>query len=257
RLLGYASNDLLDGGEGNDELDGAGGNDVLIGGGGNDILRGGAGSDTYHFDLGWGSDRIIVSDSGVGRVETVRFGAGITASDIRLGRAGSDLLLTHVNGDRITVDMGLYNDAAAGSAYRIDQVSFADGTLWTMDQIKQMLLRPTSGAASTTGVASNGLIQGDEGNDKLHALAGHDTLYGDAIYSADRRAGRFDVIEFGEGIGAVSPGSYRSDHSNEVALLISALADGGGATDFAAAIRVRADDPRHQLVAMPSALMLG
>ncbi|HGM7342700.1 TPA: calcium-binding protein, partial [Stenotrophomonas maltophilia] len=180
KILGEGGNDTLYGDAGNDDLDGGAGNDVLIGGGGNDTLRGGAGSDTYHFDLGWGSDKIVANDTGTGRVEAIRFGEGILASDIRLSRTTNDLVLTHSNGDRITVDMGMYYDAVAGSYYRIDQVSFADGTLWSMDQIKQMLLQPTSGADSITGYASDDTLRGGEGNDKILGEGGNDTLYGDA-----------------------------------------------------------------------------
>ena len=220
-ITGYASDDLIQGGEGNDtlyglaghdtlygdagndDLEGGAGNDVLIGGSGNDTLRGGAGNDVYRFESGWGNDAIYSVDSAVGRFDAIEFGQGILASEIQVSRSSSDLVLQHVNGDRIRVDMALYGDSVASpGSYRIDQVRFADGTRWDLQKIRDL----ANGVAPAAAGAARG----------------------------------------GAGM-----------HGSEVALLVSALADGGGAADFAAAMPMQANDPRHLLMAMPSASMLG
>ena len=110
-------NDALYGGSGIDRLYGGGGNDVLDGGTGNDRLEGGTGDDEYVFNVNWGRD--IIKDDG--DVDTIRFGAGILASDITVAANDSDLVLADQNGNEIHI-----KDWYSGS--RIEQVVFSDGS---------------------------------------------------------------------------------------------------------------------------------
>ncbi|WP_193557342.1 calcium-binding protein, partial [Microvirga pakistanensis] len=61
--------------------------------------------------------------------------------------AGQDLLLT-IGTDKVTLDQTAYS-----SLYRIEDVHFADGTMWTYDQIFTM---------ATTATAGNDVFYGDE-----------------------------------------------------------------------------------------------
>ncbi|SCZ31617.1 Hemolysin-type calcium-binding repeat-containing protein, partial [Pseudomonas sp. NFACC44-2] len=173
-LLGQSGNDHLIGGAGNDQLQGGDGNDTLEGGEGNDTLDSGVGSnqlfgdegndllkvdlnarnnvlagglgddeiyggyyaDTYLFNLGDGKDTITEHDGGVGAIDTLRFGAGILASDINTRKIGSDLVFMHRNGtDQVTVKDWFDGTSSAGVVPMsiIDRIEFADGSVlnWT------------------------------------------------------------------------------------------------------------------------------
>ncbi len=80
-------------------------------------------------------DTISDSDHGYVATETLRFGAGIAASDITTRRVGSDLVFMHTNGtDRVTVK-NWFDDATSSAGVLInriiERVEFADGTAWT------------------------------------------------------------------------------------------------------------------------------
>ncbi|WP_165669492.1 calcium-binding protein, partial [Metapseudomonas otitidis] len=170
-------NDLLLGGNGNDNLNGDAGDDVLIGGQGNDILDGGAGNDTYRFERGWGSDTINSYDSTANKLDAIEFGAGIAASDILITRSGNDLVLSlSGTADRITVSYYFSYDAT--TPYTVEEIRFADGTVWNIDTVKQMILLGTTGNDLLIGYATHDRLEGGEGNDTLYAGNGNDLLLG-------------------------------------------------------------------------------
>ncbi|WP_152222312.1 calcium-binding protein [Pseudomonas sp. SCB32] len=223
-LYGYASDDLLNGGVGNDTLYGGGGNDTLIGGVGNDYLMGEAGSDVYRFERGWGQDTVYNYDTGTSKVDAIEFAAGIGVDDIEFGRSGNDLILKLKGStDRITVSSYLLQDGA--SAYKVDEVRFADGTVLNVDQVKRRILLGTEGSDTLYGYASDDLLNGGVGNDTLYGGGGSDTLIGgagndylmgeagsdvyrfergwgqDTVYNYDTGTSKVDAIEFAVGIG--------------------------------------------------------
>ena len=235
-LLGGEGNDTLDGGDGADVLHGGAGDDVLggrgnvdsgysnygvlvgasagntyEGGSGNDLLNGTVRADLYLFNLGDGADilnEVEINGQPAGQVDVLRFGAGISATDIGVSFNGLDLALSHVNGtDKVTVK-NWFNNSPATSKYQIERVEFADGTSWSASSLTTALLTTsgTTAADTLTGVAtmSNTIIggegndaitggnladhiQGDAGNDTIYGGAGSDTLLGgeggDAIYA--------------------------------------------------------------------------
>ncbi|MFA6012764.1 MAG: calcium-binding protein [Desulfobacteraceae bacterium] len=126
-LEGGAGNDTLQGGAGDDTLVGGIGNDLMTGGMGNDSLAGSAGNDTYYFEVGFGQDRIMNDDATQGRIDTLVFGEGISASDVNVHKSGDDLILS-VKGtdDQITVARYFENEGV--NSYRIDEISFFAGT---------------------------------------------------------------------------------------------------------------------------------
>ena len=178
QLYGNGGNDILIGGAGNDHLYGGAGDDVLIGGAGNDDLHGGAGSDVYWFERGWGYDRIHNYDTGTDKTDAIVFAAGIAPDEIRITRSGLDLILTLAgSSDRITVQRYFDNDG--DSAYKLEEIRFADGTVWDIAQVKMMVMQGTEGNDTLYGYATDDVLHGGAGNDTLYGGAGDDELHGD------------------------------------------------------------------------------
>ncbi|WP_193557233.1 cadherin-like domain-containing protein, partial [Microvirga pakistanensis] len=132
KLTGDNGANFLIGNSRNDTLTGQSGSDTLAGGTGSDSLVGGLGLDTYIFNHGDGQD--VVYDTGSDSGDVLQFGKGISAAQVIVSQAGAgqDLLLT-IGTDKVTLDQTAYS-----SLYRIEEVHFADGTMWTYDQIFTM-----------------------------------------------------------------------------------------------------------------------
>ncbi|GAB58547.1 hypothetical protein RNAN_1520 [Rheinheimera nanhaiensis E407-8] len=178
-LYGFETDDILDGGAGNDSLYGGDGQDVLIGGAGNDQLNGGAGSDEYHFSRGWGQDIIYNHDTSINKTDAIVFGQGITPADILITRSGTDLILTlNDSTDRIAVSSYFQNDGA--SDYKLEEIRFADGTVWNIEQIKAIAMQGTEGNDTLYGYATDDVLQGGAGDDMLYGQDGDDELQGGA-----------------------------------------------------------------------------
>ncbi len=195
-LSGEGGNNYLDGGDGNDSLQvtgygntliGGAGNDilqdgeygVLIGGTGDDILNGGGGDDVYVYNLGDGEDHIV--DSSVnGQINTLRFGGGISTSNITIGfdHIAGSLSLDLGNGDVLHIDNFNPDDAAKSSS--IQRFEFADRTLTAKELMATIgfVLNGTSGDDFITGTSSSDTIDGGSGNDTLEGGLGNDTLIG-------------------------------------------------------------------------------
>jgi len=132
-LTGDEGHDLLQGGAGRDELFGGVGNDTLAGGAGADWLEGGQGDDTYRFLRGDGFD-VITELAGEGS-DTIHFGAGIAANQLKVSRAGNDLEVRLAgSGDGMTI-RGWF--AAEGN--RVEQFRFDDGQVLTASQLEALL----------------------------------------------------------------------------------------------------------------------
>jgi Ca2+-binding RTX toxin-like protein len=167
------------------EVTGNDGDNTLQGGAGDDTVSGGSGSDVYVFDAGDGQDRIdnYAVDAAT-TTDIIRLGSGISVDDVALERVGHDLVVTIGSGDRITVT----NHFAMGNA--MDQIVFADGTVWGAAEIRQRTAPvPTAGgdtlygssdAETIRGLAGADTIYGDAGDDQLFGDEGNDTLNGDS-----------------------------------------------------------------------------
>jgi len=178
-IYGTSGNDTLEGRDGDDYLYGDIGADTLDGGSGNDSLDGGAGNDTYLFDRGYGQDTIYETSG----TDTIRFAPGITAADVFVWRDDYNFYFDLIgSNDRLTVDGWYY-----GSAYRIENVEFADGTVWTSADLNIKTTTAsenadfywgTSGANTYDGLAGDDRIYGFDGNDTLSGGAGNDFIDG-------------------------------------------------------------------------------
>ena len=181
---GRGGNDLILGRGGNDTLVGGAGNDTLDGGAGNDELRGGTGSDTYRFGRSDGHDTIIEDSWHAADVDRIELKSGMAPEDVHLARVRDpnswwntdDLVLTIVDtGETITVKRHF----VAGHRHAIEEIVFADGTVWGEEQIRSRVLIGGEGNDELRGFAGrDNVIDGGAGNDTLVGSAGNDTLLG-------------------------------------------------------------------------------
>ena len=152
---------------------------MLDGGTGNDSLYGGTGSDVYLFGKGSGADTIQnYDDEAVGtNADTILLGAGIATTGVTLTRSGDDLII-RINGtdDSLTVQYYFYEDGT--SNYVVENLKFADGTIWDVNTIKARVLMGTGGNDILNGYATNDILRGGAGNDTLSGGAGVDQLLG-------------------------------------------------------------------------------
>jgi Ca2+-binding RTX toxin-like protein len=235
-LFGTFANDRMLGLSGSETLSSGAGDDMLIGGAGNDVLDGGEGSDTYLFNLGDGIDEIL-DEAASSWVNRLRFGSGITVSDLALFDAGDGCTVNRIKIGRFGDVILLPNRIDYTPALTL--IEFADGVTLdlydlhaanqvTVDQTivgeygDQVLLggigndRIFAGTGATTllglagddllvGEVSSNLLMGGHGNDMLQGEAGNDTYlfnFGDGTDTIEdmAAAGECNRIQFGVGI---------------------------------------------------------
>lgn len=211
-LHGGLGADHLEGGDGNDSLYGDDGNDVLEGGAGNDRLEGGAGSDVYVFARGDGHDTVSNNDSTAGRFDSLKFADGINPADVTAVRMGDDLFLRLVDSDDTVTVQNYFRDDAM-SSWRLDAVQFADGTSWSVDDVKLLVLNPTDGDDVLQGYASDDVISGAAGNDTLLGAAGNDLLAGGTGNDLLQGGDGDDVLSGDDGNDTLQ-GDAGNDHLN-------------------------------------------
>jgi len=201
-LSGLGGNDTLAGGAGNDTLYGGDGNDILAGGAGNDTLDGGAGADTYRFASGDGADTVSARSD-----DTLEFGEGIAPADVVLVKGSGSNLVMKVNG---STDQITFNQWATSDSYKINRVTFADGTVWTLADIKgrPIVVNGTEADDTLTGLAGgSNLISGLGGNDTLTGKELSDTLYGGAGNDTLNGAAGNDLLAGGAGNDTLDGGA--------------------------------------------------
>jgi Ca2+-binding RTX toxin-like protein len=209
-LNGSYGDDVIVGFGGGDTLSGADGNDTLDGGTGNDALDGGVGNDIYVFGRGYGQDTISNYDTTAGNNDTIRLAADIAPSDVTLWRDASHLYLG-INGSSDTITMQSWFD---DPAYRVEQIEFADGTLWDPSIMLAAMFRGTDTSDSIAGTVGNDTLEGLGGDDSLTGDAGNDTLDGGTGNDAlDGGAGN-DTYVFGRGDGQDMISDYDTTSGN-------------------------------------------
>ena len=161
---------------GSDTLTGQGGNDLLDGGSGDDYLQGGAGNDTYIFGRGYGQDVFGEYDETPGNVDTLKFAADIAPGDVTVSGDNGDLILS-IDG---TADQIVLQDWFWDDAYKIEQVSFTDGTVWDIAAIEGMvpMAEATADGDVIFGTSGDDIIDGLGGDDQILGGHGNDILSG-------------------------------------------------------------------------------
>jgi Ca2+-binding RTX toxin-like protein len=205
------------------------GQTVLAGGLGNDTLVSQRGDTTFVFNRGDGQDVILDDTYGYNGENNVRFGAGITASDLRVRRDGTDLIIAIAgSSDQVTIRN---SDPYAINAFYVGGVTLTYNDIISLIESEQAeALLGTSGDDVLTGTdristikgfagndvlsggGNNDVIEGGEGDDTLIGGTGRDWLIGEAGTNTYRvgsgsaldtitmTAGESVVIELGAGI---------------------------------------------------------
>jgi Ca2+-binding RTX toxin-like protein len=204
-LTGWAFKDTQYGKAGNDILDAKAGDDVLYGGDGNDTLRGGTGSDSYFWSRGDDNDQI--DDLGQSRTEidTLILTDVLSPDDIGLHRAqGSVDMTLSINGSTevLTIKNRFNTVAGAVAGYGIEQIVFADGTTWTLDDIlAHVRLDGGTGNDALSGTVYADNIYGGIGNDTITAGNGNDLITGGTGADLLRGEGNSDTYVWSVGDG--------------------------------------------------------
>ena len=87
-------------GAGNDKITLGWGNDWVEAGKGNDLIDAGGGSNLFAFNKGDGADTVVNS---VWKADTISLGGGTQYADLKLAKAGNDLVLQGAGSDKITL----------------------------------------------------------------------------------------------------------------------------------------------------------
>ncbi|MFS2036833.1 calcium-binding protein [Polaromonas sp. CT11-55] len=218
-LSGTSDADTITGTSVTDRILAGAGDDVLQGGEGDDTLDGGAGSDVYLFSRGDGFDTVNEDDSTAGNVDTIRFDETVAVSDVRVSREGLNLYLS-MDGSTDRIEIGNWFGEGADT---VEQVEFADGTIWSKADLEARLptaITGTEGDDQLIGSGAFETLEGLSGNDVLSGGAGNDVYLfkrgdgQDIINDYDETLGNIDAVRFDSGISAADVRVTRDSSSN-------------------------------------------
>lgn len=260
-LDGHGGDDVLEGSQGNDTLDGRDGNDTLDGGAGNDSLTGGTGNNVYRFGVGDGQDNIKTSnDTTANRLNVLEFKADIVPSGVDVSRSGNSLVLTLAGtNDTVTVEDFFLNDDPENDHNPLQQIKFADGTVWTLHDIVDRMLVCTDSMDNRTGTVWADTINGGAGMDGLDGRAGNDVIDGgddiDHLIGGDGS----DRLNGGAGIDIVEggDGNDRIDGGTDIDVLIGGAGDDTYFVDSVADLVLENTDGGFDIVYSSANCLLG
>jgi Ca2+-binding RTX toxin-like protein len=193
---------------GADTLVGTSGADIFDGKGGGDLEIGNGGSDTFVFNQGYGALEVNETYS-TGSKPVLKLGAGITEFNITASLDGyGDIIV----GDGVAGDQIQLDNMDSASTYGVQSIAFADGTVWTAQQLDQLAhtFTGTTGADTLTGTSGADYFDGKGGADVEIGSGGNDTFYYAQRYGAleitetDSNSKRNNILQLGAGITAAN-----------------------------------------------------
>ncbi|MGH9894286.1 MAG: calcium-binding protein, partial [bacterium] len=143
---------------------------------------------------GAGQDIAYDLDATAGNIDAVQLPADVAPGDVTFTRDASHLYL-RING---TTDILTLQNWFESDASKIEEIRFADGTIWDLPAILARLPVATEAADTLYGLTSADSITGLGGNDTVYALGGNDIV--------DGGAGN-DRLEGGNGDDALAGGA--------------------------------------------------
>ena len=178
RIQGYGGNDYLDGGMGDDELFGGEGDDTYRNGGGHDFARDESliSNDTYFFQYGDGF--LNIEDKG--GVDSLVLGNLIAPADVsvRIDDGGNvDLVFRRDKSQQVSWS-SVFDDVSGRllAERAFEAIRFADGTVWTMSDIRTKGIEATSGDDEIRAFETDDTVDGGPGDDALGGKDGNDQL---------------------------------------------------------------------------------
>lgn len=184
-----------------DTLYGTSGADVFDGNGGGDYVQGNGGGDIFIFKEGYGQLEINEGDSSSTPQNVLQLGTAIDVSLVKVNESydGTGIVLTDgIDGDQITLDNMLTSGANG-----VQQIQFADGTVWSRSEILQ-----------------NALANCTPGDDRLFGSDGADVLDGKGGFDYVQGGGGGDTFIFNAGYGdlEINETDYSADSNNVLML---------------------------------------
>ena len=205
--------------------------------GGDDQLYGYGGDDTYWLGYGTGHDTIREYYSNSGDTnDIIKLKEGIGTEDVQLVHYDNNLIVQLLANDGSVADSLTVDNYYTDDSAKIEQMEFADGTVWSANDFAQALIRGTSSDEDLYGLDNyNDVFDADAGgNDLLFGYGGddtywlgygtnHDTIREHYFNSGDAN----DVIKLKEGIGTEDVQLVRYDSN----LFVQLLASNGSLSD--------------------------
>ncbi len=193
----------------NGNVIGSNGNDILLSGTEDEVLQGRKGDDIYIFNVGDRQDTIVEN----GGADTILYGEGICEEDILVSRDGRNLYLTNQESrDKVTIKDFFWN-----TDYQIEKVEFADGSTWSLEDLKDKARYYYGGegndnisaANSNTGapILEDDYLYGGAGNDTLNGNNGNDELYGEEGDDILNGGNGNDILSGGTGNDTLNGGT--------------------------------------------------
>jgi Ca2+-binding RTX toxin-like protein len=181
-------------------------------------------ADTYVFGRGDGDTILDFDFTGEQPADVLQMNAGVLPGDVIANRVGDNLMLGIAGtSDQLAVQLHFasvfvrYRFSSIGqnvNAYQVEQIQFADGTVWDTAAVTNQLtdfvgteaadiFRGNARANSMQGLGGNDWLESFGGDDLLDGGSGNDTLLGgdgSDTYLFGRGSGS-DLVEDGECVG--------------------------------------------------------
>lgn len=215
-LRGDSGDDSLTGDSGHDTLYGGTGNDTLTGGLGNDYMMGDSGNNTYVFQAGDGQDTIYISNAT--SIETLEL-RSIASTEVQLRRDYYDLEIRFTGNSSDKIIVSDQFDLTGPTPNSLDQIVFADGVVFGLEEIRRESLKGTANHDVILGFDTPNNLDGGEGHDYVYGGSAADTLLGgngeDSLYG---EAGN-DLLQGGAGndnlLGNDGQDTLQGDQGND------------------------------------------
>ncbi len=121
-----------------DHMIGSSSDDSFDAGFGDDLLEGGSGSDLYHF--GFDSKSDTITEQGLSSdTDRLIMGSNIAPKNVSLIRQGNNLLVELENDGGFLTDTVLITDHFVGREVGLEEIAFADGTVWDRQTIESLV----------------------------------------------------------------------------------------------------------------------
>ena len=146
--------------------------DTIAGGAGTDILYGGSGSDTYVYLKDDGFDSII-DFAGAEDIDTLQL-TDLNPADVTVTGDGTDLVIYNQSRTAINDNGAAYTTLFVAGQFEgdgsgVEQIEFADGTIWDRDTIVSHAIHAPTGADVFGGTVQENATAGAF----VAQLAGH------------------------------------------------------------------------------------